>query len=146
MENVNNVIPTSGTAVDPNALVNPDGGQTQQSQANPNALVNPDGGVPSGSGPTPAGSGSGPTPAGFGFGTTPPGYGSGTTPPGYGPAGQMTFGQFSVPLTHCPAGHVPQPIGTAVHTAPVAPFAPAVPHVPTSHAERPEKFNGTNFK
>ena len=44
MENVNNAIPTSGTAVDPNALVNPDGGQTQQSQANPNALVNPDGG------------------------------------------------------------------------------------------------------
>ena len=90
MEIVNNDIPTSGTAVDPNALVNPDGGQTQQSQANPNALVNPNGGVPSGSGPTPAGSGSGPTPAGFGFGTTPPGYGS---------AGHMTFGQFSVPLS-----------------------------------------------
>ena len=138
MENRNGAIPTSSTPVDPNALVNPDGGQTQQLQANPNALVNPDGGVPHVSGPTPAGYGSGPTP---------PGYGYGHMLAGYGSAGQMTFGQFSVPLD--PAGHVTPPVVTAVHTAPVvpvAPFAPAMPHVSTAHAERPEKFNGTNFK
>ena len=147
IENVNGATPTSSTHVDPNALVNPDGGQTQQLQANPNALVNPDGGVPHVSGPTPAGYDSGPTPAGYGSGPTPPGYGYGPMPAGYGSAGQMTFGQFSVPLD--PAGHVTPPVVTVVHTThvvPVAPFAPAMPHVSTAHAERPEKFNGTNFK
>ena len=116
-------------------------------QANPNTLVNPDGGAGSGSGPTPVGSGSGHTPAGYGSGPTPPGYGSGPTPPGYGSAGQMNFGQFSVPLNL--AGHVPQPVVTTVHTSPVAlvaPFATVMPHVPTAHVDRTEKFNGTNFK
>ena len=41
---------------------------------------------------------------------------------------------------------VPNP---AMHTTPirnVPPVAYIVPHVPAAHAERPKKFNGSNFK
>ena len=85
----------------------------------------------------------------------------GPMPAAYGSAGQhMAFGQFNVPLEQnmgydpaliqeqIPMVHpaVPNPV---MHTTPirhVPPIAPVVPHVHAAHAERPEKFNGSNFK
>ncbi|KAL8119261.1 hypothetical protein AgCh_016688 [Apium graveolens] len=67
--------------------------------------------------------------------------------------------KFSVPLGHISAGFTPPiipAVPTGVHTPvvqtrvpsvpPVVPAAPVMPTVPAAHAEKPEKFNGTNFK
>ena len=126
MENINRAIPTSSMAVDPNALVNPNGGKTQQLQANPNAMINPDGRAC--------------------FRVYSCGLRFWAYASGLWFCGTDDLCQFSVPLTQNLAGHVPPPVVTAVLTTHVALVAPAMPHVPTTHAERPEKFNRKNFK
>ena len=41
---------------------------------------------------------------------------------------------------------VQTPIVPATHVAPLAPITPSMPSVPATQVERPEKFNGSNFK
>jgi len=88
-------------------------------------------------------------------GQTPVGH----VPSGHVPVGHTVIGQFSVPLGQISAGFTPPiipAVPTGVHTPvvqthvpsvpPVVPAAPVMPTVPAAHAEKPEKFNGTNFK
>ena len=72
----------------------------------------------------------------------------------------MAFGQFNVPLEqnmgYDPAlihGQIPMVhpvvsnhVMNTAHVRQAPPVAPDVPHVPVAHAERLEKFNGSNFK
>ncbi|KAL8148433.1 hypothetical protein AgCh_005703 [Apium graveolens] len=88
-------------------------------------------------------------------GQTPVGH----VPSGYVLVGYTVIGQFSVPLGQISAGFTPpiiHAVPTGVHTPVVQthvpsithamPDAPVMPTVPTAHAEKPEKFNGMNFK
>ena len=88
-------------------------------------------------------------------GQTPVGH----VPSGHVPVGHTVIGQFSVPLGQISAGFTPPiipAVPTGVHTPvvqthvpsvpPVVPAAPVMPTVPAAHAEKPEKFNGMNFK
>jgi hypothetical protein len=69
---------------------------------------------------------------------------------GHAPTGHVPF-QMTVGQINCSFG---QTQTTAVQTPPFvhtpvmhnAPVAPVVPSMPAAHAEKPEKFNGTNFK
>ena len=78
----------------------------------------------------------------------------GHVPTGHVPLGHTVVGQINVPFGQTSAGYVP-PVPTGVYTppvqphvpvTPVVPAAPVMPTVPAAHAEKPEKFNGTNFK
>ncbi|KAL8090839.1 hypothetical protein AgCh_040053 [Apium graveolens] len=88
-------------------------------------------------------------------GQTPVGH----VPSGHVPVGHTVIGQFSVPLGQISAGFTPPiipAVPTGMHTPvvqthvpfvpPVVPAAPVMPTVSTAHAEKPEMFNGTNFK
>ncbi|KAL8113015.1 hypothetical protein AgCh_020363 [Apium graveolens] len=119
MENVNNI--TGNDVVDPNAqIITSDG--DHQLPLNPNAQVLvPDGGQPL-------------------VGHVP----SGHVPWGRMPWGHIIVGQFQVPLGQ--NNGIQTPVTTVPHVAPTHHVAPAHPVVPAAHAEKPEKFNGSNFK
>ena len=69
----------------------------------------------------------------------PPASDVGQTPPVPTPAGNVhmstVVGQFSVPFGQ-----------NSVGQNSVGPMAPVLPPVPAAHVEKPEKFNGSNFK